>query len=109
MNRKIMSGVAGVLVLALSTSSCRKYLDVNTNPNVAPTATVKTLLPAAQLYVGTSAGVEMQIYGSFWAQYWTQSPGASQFHVLDQYAPGQDEFDRPWTNLYAAAENFFQL
>ncbi len=102
----------GIVLLALSTltmTSCQKFLDVNTNPNVAQSATLKTLLPAAQLYVGTAVGVEMQVYGSFWAQYWTQNPGASQFHFLDQYAPGQDQFSTSWTNLYTAEENFYQL
>ncbi len=98
-----------LMLAALSISSCKKFLDVNTNPNVAQGLTAKTLLPGAELYVGTSLGVEMQIYGSFWAQYWTQSPGASQYHILDQYNPGQDEFSTSWRNLYAAGENFFQL
>ena len=98
-----------LMLVALSVSSCKKFLDVNTNPNIAQAATAKTLLPGAELYVGTSLGVEMEIYGSFWSQYWTQNPGASQFHVLDQYTPGQDVFSVPWTNLYAAGENFVQL
>lgn len=109
MKKNIKSGVACLMLAALSMSSCKKFLNVNTNPNVAQTATAKTLLPAAQLYLGTAAGVEMQVIGSFWSQYWTQSPGASQFHVLDQYAPGQDVFNTSWTNLYASAENFYQL
>jgi len=109
MKKNIQYGVVGLMLAAFSMTSCQKYLNVNTNPNVAQTATVQTLLPAAELTVGTSLGVEMQIYGSFWAQYWTQNPGASQFHVIDQYAPGQDVFSTSWTNLYSAAENFYQL
>jgi hypothetical protein len=109
MKKNINSGIVCIMLAALSISSCKKFLNVNTNPNVAQEATVKTLLPAAELYVGTAMGVEMEIAGSFWAQYWTQSPGASQFHVLDQYAPGQDVFSTSWTNLYAGAENFYQL
>jgi len=96
--------------IALSSSSCRKFLNVNTNPNVAQTATVQTLLPAAQLYVGTAVGVDLEIDGSFWAQYWTQSISASQYHVLDLYTNiSQDQFSYPWSNLYSAAENFFQM
>ena len=109
MKKNIKTGFAFLLLASMATSSCQKFLNVNTNPNVAQSATLKTLLPAAELYVGSSLGVEMEIYGSFWAQYWTQNPGASQFHVLDQYAPGQDEFSRSWTNLYTAEENFYQL
>ena len=109
MKKNVKNGLVCLMLATLSISSCKKFLNVNTNPNVAQTATVSTLLPAAQLYVGSSVGVDLQINGSFWAQYWTQNPGASQYHVLDQYTPGQDVFSVPWTNLYAAAENFYQL
>ena len=83
MKKNIKSGLICLMLAALSISSCKKFLNVNTNPNVAQTATAKTLLPAAQLYVGSSVGVDLEIDGSFWAQYWTQNPGASQYHSLD--------------------------
>ncbi|MCW3123572.1 MAG: SusD/RagB family nutrient-binding outer rane lipoprotein [Flavipsychrobacter sp.] len=107
-NKKIIlaSAVAG---LTLGASSCRKFSDVNTNPNVSQTATVQTLLPAAQLYVGSAVGTDLQIYGSIWAQYWTQAPVSSQYAVLEQFAPGQDQFTYGWKNVYAGAENFYQL
>jgi len=106
-NRRMV--ITAAVGLVLGVSSCRKFLDVNQNPNVSPTATVQTLLPAAQLYVASTVGVDLQINGSFWAEYWTQDPGASQYRSVEQYAPGQDYFSFPWTNLYAAGENFFQL
>jgi len=93
----------------MSFVSCKRYLDVNTNPNVALTATPQTLLPAAELYLGTAMGVDMQVDGGIWAQYWDESPQASQYRVLAQYNPGQDVFSEPWTNLYSANENFYQL
>ena len=79
-NKKII-GVA-LIGIIFGVSSCKKFLNVNTNPNYAQQATIKTLLPAAELYVGTSLGVDLEIDGSFFAQYWTQSPGASQYHSL---------------------------
>ena len=106
-NKKVIITVA--IGLALGAASCRKFLNVNQNPNVSQTATVQTLLPAAELYVASTVGVDLEINGSFWAEYWTQDPGASQYRVLDQYAPNPDYFSTPWTNLYAAAENFKQL
>jgi hypothetical protein len=95
--------------LVLGASSCRKYLNVNENPNISPTATVQTLLPAAQLYVASAVGVDLQINGSIWAQFWTQAPIASQYVALEQFATGQDAFSTPWSNLYTGAENFYQL
>jgi len=95
--------------LALGMSSCKKYLDVNTNPNISQIATVQTLLPAAQLYVGSAVGVDLQVNGSIWAQFWTQTPIASQYISLEQYSAGQDAFQYPWSNLYSGASNFYQL
>ncbi len=106
-NKKIIITVAAGLVL--SVSSCRKFLDVNTNPNIAPTATVQTLLPAGQLYITSSLGVDLQITGSMWAGFWTQSPNSSQYRAIEQYAPGQDQFANGWENLYAANANFYQM
>ncbi len=102
-----------IIVLAvltgLSFGSCKKFLDVNRNPNVSTAATVKTLLPAAELYLASGVGVDLQVAGAFWSQYWTQNPAYSHYRMLDQYAPTQDYFTNAWTNLYAANENFYQL
>ncbi len=106
-NKKIIITVAAGLVLGVS--SCRKFLDVNTNPNATPKATVQTLLTGSQLTLTSALGVDLQIDGSMWAGYWTQSPNSSQYKTIEQYAPGQDAFTYPWDNLYSANENFFQM
>lgn len=107
MNKKIV--VAAMAGLTLGVSSCRKYLDVNENPNVAHNATVNTLLPAAQLYIGSAMGTDMQINGAIWAQQWTQSPDGKEYIPLEQYIPKAENYDVSWQNLYAGAENFYQL
>ena len=107
-NKKLILASA-VTALTLGASSCRKFANVNTNPNVSQTATVQTLLPAAQLYVGSSVGVDLQIVGSIWSQYWTQAPVGSQYLHFEQFNAGQDEFAYAWRDVYAAAENFAQL
>lgn len=106
-NKKIV--LAAAAILTLGATSCRKLLDVNTNPNIAQAGTKETLLPAGQLYLGSAMGVDMEVNGSIWSQFWTQTPVASQYIVLEQYAPGQDQFNYPWSNLYSAASNFNQL
>lgn len=105
-NKILVTAAAG---LALGVSSCKKYLDVNTNPNVAQQGTVATVLPAAQLYLGSAIGTEMQINGAIWAQQWTQAPGGKQYQLLEQFAPKQDFYDASWKNLYAAGQNFYQV
>lgn len=106
-NKKIV--LTAAVGIALSASSCRKMLDVNANPNVSPTSTVKALLPAGQLYLGTALGSDMQVYGSIWSQYWTQAPQGTQYVPIEQFNPTQGAFDKSWANLYAAAENFHQV
>jgi hypothetical protein len=106
-NKKLL--VAIVAALTLGVSSCRKFLDVNENPNIAQNGTMKTVLPAAQLYLGSAVGVDLQIYGALWSGYWTQSPNASQYRLFEQYNAQQDAFSTAWENLYIANSNFFQL
>jgi len=107
-NKKLILASA-VTALTLGASSCRKFANVNTNPNVSQTATVQTLLPAAQLYVGSAVGTDLQIIGSIWSQYWTQAPSGSQYVRFEQFNAGQDEFSYSWSNIYSGAENFAQL
>ncbi|GAA4463902.1 SusD/RagB family nutrient-binding outer membrane lipoprotein [Nemorincola caseinilytica] len=106
-NKKIV--VTAMAGLTLGVSSCRKYLDVNNNPNVASNATVNTLLPAAQLYIGSAMGTDMQINGAIWAQHWTQSPAGKEYVALEQHTPNAEAYNMSWQNLYAGAENFHQL
>ena len=106
-NKKVVFAVAAGL--AISASSCKKFMDVNTNPNVSQTVTVQTLLPAAELYIGTSMGTDLEISGSIWAQFWTQTPAGNQYVAFEQYAPAQAAFQNSWNNLYEGAENFYQL
>lgn len=92
-----------IFVLATSLFSCKKYLDINQNPNVAADADVTVILPSAQAAVGTVLGNQFQINGSFWAQHWTQSPLANQYKIYDQYRPSSDDYNRSWRNLYSSA------
>ena len=92
--------LGGVILLG---TGCKKYLDVNTNPNVAQDVPVELLLPSAQIFLGSSLGVDLQINGSFWAQYWTQSPASSQYKIFDRYSPTSSTYDRVWQLLYSSA------
>lgn len=106
-NKKIV--VTAMAGLALGVSSCRKYLDVNDNPNMAHEVTVRTLLPAAQLHLGSAMGTDMQINGAIWSQFWTQSPDGKQYVAIDQMNPRAEFYNDSWRNLYAAGSNFYQV
>lgn len=92
----LASGIAGF-------TGCKKFLDVNENPNAPSDADVKLLLPSAQAAIAHALGNPLQIHGGMWSQYWTQSSSASQYRSLDRYQVTAGSFDRPWRMLYSDA------
>ena len=100
-NRKIMALALSLLIIAAP--GCRKFLDVNENPNLPQDASVELLLPSAEAAIGHVLGAPLQIYGSMWSQYWTQNPFSSQYRSIDQYSLTTTSFDRPWRMIYADA------
>ncbi len=95
--------VAMLAALVITSTSCRKYLDVNTNPNVAFNSEPRLLLPSAELAIGSAVGVDMDINGSIWVQHWTQSTSAGQYKYLEQYQPTANKYDRVWGLFYSQA------
>lgn len=83
--------------------ACKKTLDVNKNMNSPADVTVVQLLPAAQISIGQVTGNYFQIVGGIWAQYWTQSPNASQYRPFEQYQPEPSSTTNAWQELYAGA------
>src|SRR5262245_50106694 len=88
------------LLLLLTATGCRKYLDVNKDPNIAREVTPALLLPTGQVNIASALGVDFQVNGAIWAQHWTQSPAASQYKIYEQYLPNASEYDREWGLLY---------
>ncbi len=82
---------------------CRKYLDVNQDPNIAREVTPSLLLPSGQIAMASALGVDLQVNGAIWAQHWTQSPNASQYKIYEQYLPNASDYDREWGLLYNGA------
>jgi len=101
MNKKIILGIA--IATALFSSSCKKYLDVNDNPNVARNPDVSQVLPTTEINLASMMGVDMQINGSIWGQFWTQAPLASQYKILEQYSTPASYYDNVWTLFYSSA------
>lgn len=95
--------IAVLVVATLFATSCKKYLDVNTNPNIANNPDLELVLPSAQVAIAHVVGGQFQINGSFWAQYWTQSPLANQYKQYDQNQPSSDNYNTSWRILYASA------
>jgi hypothetical protein len=110
--KNIFSPKGLIVALLLSTvafGGCKKFLDVNENPNNPETATPTLLLPTVEASIGQLMGNGLQIYGNIWAQYWTQRPGASQYRTFDQYNVTNTTFDRTWLTIYRNALQNAQL
>lgn len=91
---------AAAVVVLLTATGCKKFLDVNENPNAPTTATENLLLPSTQAAIGVAVGNNLQVIGSLYAQYWTQNPSSSQYKSIEQYNPEPASFDRVWGILY---------
>ncbi len=84
----------------LTGTGCKKYLDVNQNPNAPVTATENLVQPSTQAAIGMAVGNNLQVYGGIYSQFWTQNPTSSQYKAIDQYNPEPAAFDRVWGILY---------
>lgn len=95
-----------VVLLAIGTfglAGCKKFLDVNENPNNPVTASPTLLLPTVEAAVSQLVGNFYQIYGNIWAEYWTQGTSSSQYRSLEQYNVTNTNFDRAWNVTYRNA------
>ncbi|RYF81023.1 MAG: SusD/RagB family nutrient-binding outer membrane lipoprotein, partial [Chitinophagaceae bacterium] len=95
---KLVAVAAGVALIAFT--GCKKFLDVNENPNAPKTATDNLILPSTQAAIGMAVGNNLQVIGSIYSQFWTQNPSSSQYKTIEQYNPEPASFDRVWGILY---------
>lgn len=99
----IKTTLAAIALAVVILPGCKKFLDVNDNPNASETADPAQILPSAQAAIQHVISSQYQTFGNFWAQYWTQLPNSSQFRSVEQYSSGPADFDRAWAILYAGA------
>jgi len=98
-----------ISMLAFSFFGCKDYLDVNTDPNNPQDVSVDFILPGAQASVAATFGGSFHNLGGFWAQYYTQSPTASQYKKIDAYNLTTDFYNREWTEAYAGGLNDLEI
>ena len=78
--------VLGIIVLASVTSCKKDYFDINTDPNYPSNVDIAQLLPTSEAAIAHVIGNNFQIFGGLYSEYWTQSPTASQYKTIEQYA-----------------------
>jgi hypothetical protein len=92
--------IFGVILLS-SVYSCKKDLDINTNPNTATEASVKTVLPTA--LVSTAANVvtyNNSVSGAQVAGYYANGGGVSGWGSIISYNYQSSDGQALWTNTY---------
>ena len=94
-----------LLSLLVVLYSCDSELDINEDPNTPQEIDAGLALSAVEGSLVTVMGGELFNLGGIYAQYYTQSPGASQYENIDTYNINVDYANRLWTELYAGALN----
>ena len=89
-------------VLLLS-SGCKKFLNVNQDPNNLDASLPTQLLPTVEASIGVALGDDYFPFGNMWAQYFTQSTVASQYKATDEYLQQNSDFNYAWMHLYQNA------
>jgi hypothetical protein len=89
----------------LGLMSCKKYLDINQDPNQSTTSTATLQLPTAQLYIGQAIGDRIAEILNIYSQYWTGGPGTA-LNDWDQNFMSTTDVNQVFNDLYRANSNF---
>ena len=84
--------------------SCESNLDINRDPDdLTPDDLAFAVeLPASITAVAGVQGANWALIGGIWSQMWSQSPGSSQYRVVDNYTLGTTDAiaESGWRNTY---------
>jgi len=92
----------GVAILA---ASCKKYLDINDNPNAAVSATPELILPQALTATASNAS-GYNSYGSQLVGYMANAGGYGGFGTAITYNWSSSDFQGRWTTSYNNLEDY---
>ena len=100
-------GIISAIVLGLGTTSCDSYLDINQNPNSPTEENMATgiMLPAAEMNIAGSYGDFMRITGGYFAQYYVQSFGTSNYLDYSQFEMSATRSSSTYTQLMSRGLN----
>ena len=85
-----------IVLVILSLTSCKKFLDVNENPNDVTVAPSKVLLPSATIGVAWANGNLAGLSTSLWMQY--NAGFGAKTRDYDQYRIAGADFNLDWNN-----------
>jgi len=91
-----------IALVGISVSSCKKYLDINTNPNQAITATPQLVLPQAITAVANQTWA-YNFYGAQTVGYLANGGGVSGWGAIISYNYATTDQQGLWNNSYDIA------
>jgi hypothetical protein len=94
--------------LTVFSEGCKKFLDINHDPNNLETNNVKPelLFPAAVENSAAMLGSYGLLLGEIWSQHWTSADNAPQYQAEDSYQVTAGDFNYDlgiWRGLYTGA------
>ena len=96
--------LSGIVVLL--TTSCKKYLDINQNPNSAITATPELILPQALVSTASNIAGAFNTYGAAHVGYMANGGGFSGFGTLISYDYTSGSYTTLWSNTYDNLQDY---
>ena len=103
--------IISTFILSLAATSCNSYLDINESPNSPKESDLNAsiLFPAAEMNLAGSYGDYLRITGGYYAQYYVQSFGTSNYLDYSQFEQSATRSSSTYTQLNARALKNLQL
>ena len=95
-------------VILVTSNNCSDFLDVNTDPNNPAVAPAKMVLPAAEMSTAAFYNNYLMIYGSIWAEHFSQNFTSNQYNAINDYNPQPTDFNWMWSESFSGALNDYK-
>src|SRR6478735_6780477 len=93
-----------------STASCKKYLDINTDPDSISDAPLAQLLTSAQVNLGFEGGSDLFRYSTLIAQQMSgQASQPNQTYEYDRYNITGSDQNNLWSSMYSTTLSDLEL
>ena len=103
--------IISTFILGLAATSCDSYLDINESPNSPKESDLNAsiLFPAAEMNLAGSYGDFLRITGGYYAQYYVQSFGTSNYLDYSRFEMSATRSSSTYTQLTSRTQKNLQL
>ena len=103
--------IISTFILGLAATSCDSYLDINESPNSPKESDLNAsiLFPAAEMNLAGSYGDFLRITGGYYAQYYVQSFGTSNYLDYSKFEMSATRSSGTYTQLTSRTQKNLQL